>query len=173
MRSPLRPCGPLRARNDVCANGVYILRPAKCAGYFVATLDDQPRGQCFSHIAGALPAFLRIFCQALPEQNAQADWRDIGNGRSRSFQHGRDLTRHVWAVEGALAREHLIQHTTERKDVGAGICLPSNCSGAMYCGVPTMRLPGYLDGQPDDGPRKGLDAEPLPIRNRAPLRRIS
>ena len=89
-------------------------------------------------IADSLPPVLR---ETVLDQQTNRRRQVARERRPVRFaaQHRRDHIADVLAVEGAPAREHLVEHAAERPDVGALVRRsPFACSGLMYAAVPRI-----------------------------------
>jgi hypothetical protein len=74
-----------------------------------------------ARLADVAQPLFRIFFQALPQQMADGRGRGIGQRgpRRRGPQRGSDRVGHRLARKRSASRQHLVQHASERPDVGA------------------------------------------------------
>ena len=75
-------------------------------------------------VSGALPTIIGIFDQAAPNgvlKRRRSKWFKTRDGLRLFFQNRRGNAELAFAGEGALAGQHLVEHSTEREDVAAAI----------------------------------------------------
>ena len=139
-----------------------------CAGRHVI---DQIEG--VTNILSRLPSLARILRQALLQHAIERSRRHRRHRRGFPLQNGGDDTARVLSVEGATARQHLVEHQAEREEsLRASAGLPCACSGDMYCTVPRIMC-SPVSGAATVGDSDGASGHGLAARRAASVSRAS